>query len=205
MNQAVAGSAKAGRTGDDDYQAVAFSAPDIDDSDVEAVVQTLRSGWITTGSEANTLEAELATYLGVPHVLAVSSCTAALEIALAALHLSPGARVGVPTWTFASSALAAVHNGAVPVLLDVDPATLNLSPTSLSRALDDGLDAVVGVHFGGQPLEPTIHEACAAAGTPLVEDAAHALGTSDHRGMVAGQRTAGACFSFYANKNLTIG
>lgn len=187
-----------------DRREVLFAAPGITEGDVEAVVSALRSGWITTGTECEKLEAELSAYLDVPHVVSVSSCTAALEIALAFLDLPPGARVGVPTWTFASSALAAVHNGARPVLLDVDPETLNLSQAALERAIDERrLDAVVGVHFAGVPLPQQVHELCHARGIPLVEDAAHALGATDHRGSVAGQGTAGACYSFYATKNLT--
>lgn len=186
-------------------RSVPFAAPDIHADDVDAVTQVLASGWITSGSECMALEAELADYLTVDHVVAMSSCTAALDTAVAFLDLPPGAAVGVPTWTFVSTALAAVHAGLVPVLLDVDPNTLNLDLASLDRAIADGLDAVIGVHFGGLPLDRSVHERCADAGIPLVEDGAHALGAHDHRGTLAGQGTAGACFSFYATKNLTSG
>lgn len=184
---------------------IAFSRPDITDVEVRAVERVLRSDWLTTGSVNLDLEAALADYLGVPHVVAVSSCTAALEIAVAHLGLPRGARVGIPTWTFVSTALAAYHRGLIPVLLDVEATTMNLSPDALDRAIDgpDGLDAVIGVHFGGTALSPEIHGRCSLAGIPLIEDAAHALGARDHRGMVAGQGTAGCCYSFYATKNLT--
>jgi dTDP-4-amino-4,6-dideoxygalactose transaminase len=182
---------------------IRFSLPDITDLEVEAATRALLSGWITTGEESRQLEAELAAYLGVPHVVAVSSATAAIEIAVVNLGLPRGARIGVPTWTFVSTALAPFHRGLVPVLIDVDPDTMNLSPAALDRAIEDGLDAVIGVHFGGTPLAPEIYASCAAAGIPLIEDAAHAFGSSDARGMVAGQGTAGCCFSFYATKNLT--
>jgi dTDP-4-amino-4,6-dideoxygalactose transaminase len=184
---------------------VIFAAPDITDDDLVAVTEVLRSGWITTGSECLALEAELAGYLDIPHVVAMSSCTAALETAVAYLDLPAGSTIGVPTWTFVSSALCAVHHGLKPVLLDVDPDTLNLAPDALARAIDEGLDAVIGVHFAGVALAPEVHTVCADAGIPFIEDAAHALGTRDHRGRVAGQGTAGACFSFYATKNLTSG
>lgn len=184
---------------------ILFAVPEIDEDDVLAVADVLRSGWITTGEQCLALEADLGAYLGVDHVVAMSSCTAALETAIAYLGLAPGSRIGVPTWTFVSSALAAVHNGLRPVLLDIDPDTLNLSTQSLQAALSDGLDAIVGVHFAGNPLDVAIHEIAEAAGVPLVEDAAHALGAVDHRGRLAGQGTAGACFSFYATKNLTSG
>lgn len=184
-------------------QPIAFAAPDITDDDIDAVTAVLRSGWLTTGDVCAQLESDLAARLEVPDVVAMSSCTAAIEAAYARLDLPPGSRVGVPTWTFVSSALAPHRAGAAPVLLDVDANTLNLSPASLAAALDAGLEAVVGVHFGGVPLDASVRELCRAAGVPLIEDAAHALGSVDDRGPIAGRGTAGACLSFYATKNLT--
>lgn len=185
--------------------AIHFAVPEIDDDDVAAVTRVLRSGWITTGDECLELESELASYLGVPHVVTTSSCTAALEIALAHLALPPGARVAVPTWTFASSALVAVREGHEVVLVDVDPDTLNVATDALVDAIDEGIDALIAVHFAGVACTEKIHELCRSAGLPIVEDAAHALGTRDHRGLVNGTGTAGACYSFYATKNLTSG
>lgn len=183
---------------------IAFATPAVDEGDIEAVVRVLRSGWLSTGSECQAFEAELAEYTGAPHVVAMSSCTAALEIALEAQRFGPGCRVGVPTWTFASSASAVVRAGAMPVLLDVDPDTLNLAPAALAAALDDGqgLDGVVLVHFAGVPVAREIHDLVTGAGIPVIEDAAHALGGSDHRGPISGVGTVGACYSFYASKNL---
>lgn len=182
---------------------IIFAEPDITDADVAAVTAVMRSGWITTGEQVNQLESSLRAYLAIEHVIAVSSCTAAIEIAAAFLDLPPGSKVGVPTWTFASSGLAAVHNGLHPVLLDVDDDTLNVSVDALSSALEDGLDAVIGVHFGGVPFDRQVRELCRSAGIPLIEDAAHALGAIDDRGRLAGRGSVGACFSFYATKNLT--
>lgn len=184
---------------------ILFAEPEVTDDDVAAVVRALRSGWLTTGAKAAGLEADLSSYLGGTHVVSVSSCTAALEIALAHLRLPAGARVGVPAWTFVSTALAAVHNGLQPVLLDVDPDTLNLAPASLAAALDDGLEAVVPVHFGGVPVARSVHDVAADHGVPVVEDAAHALGARDERGLIGGPGAGPACFSFYATKNLTSG
>jgi len=182
---------------------ILFAVPAIADAEVDAVVRVLRSRWITTGTESALLEEELCTVTGAAHAVAVSSCTAALEIAFAWLALPPGARVGVPTWTFVASAAAPLRAGLQPVLLDVDPDTLNVSPASLAAALDEGLDAVVVVHFGGVGVAPEVLEMCAARGVPVIEDAAHALGTVDHRGPLAGRGTVGACLSFYATKNVT--
>ncbi len=184
---------------------IGLADPSITEDDIAAVVNVLRSGWLTSGPEAAALEEELAEYLGCPHVIAVSSATAALELSFAWLDLPPGARVGVPTWTFPASAIAPYHHGARIVLLDSDPADMNLSVEALDAAIATGLDAVVMVHFGGTPVSEEAHRRCEAAGLPVVEDAAHAFGASDHRGRIAGTGTAGAAFSFYATKNLTSG
>lgn len=182
---------------------VRFAAPALDERDIEAVVAVLRRGWITTGDEAAAFEAELAALTGARHVVAMASCTAAIETAFAHLDLPPGSLVGVPTWTFASSALAPLKHGHRVLLLDVDPDTLNVDAPAVGRGLEAGMAALVAVHFGGVPVGPDVLEAAARAGVPVVEDAAHALGAADHRGPVAGRGTVGACFSFYATKNLT--
>lgn len=184
---------------------VSFSSPEITETDIDAVTDVLRRGWITTGKEALALEQELADYLEVPEVVALSSCTAALEIATAHLDLPTGTRVGVPTWTFASTAFAAVRQGLEVVLLDIDPDTLNLSVDATERAIESGIGCLIPVHFGGVPVERMVLDLCEDAGVAVVEDAAHALGAADHRGSVAGRGTIGAAFSFYATKNLTSG
>lgn len=182
---------------------LAFSRPEIVQDDIDAVVRVLESGWITTGEETRKFEHEMSEYLGVKHVIAVSSATTALEIALVNLKLDRGSPVAVPAWTFVSSALAIERAGYEPVLIDVDPTSLNVCPLSLQAVLESGVSAVVGVHFAGTPMAAEIRKICEQFGAPLVEDAAHAFGTVDDRGLVAGQGTAGACFSFYATKNLT--
>ena len=188
-----------------DAPPVAFAVPDVDLSDHEAVERVLRSRWLTTGEECLRLEEELATFVGAPHVVAVSSCTAALEIALTFLDLPAGARVGVPDWTFVSTALAAHRAGLQVVLLDVEPDTLNVSPSAVAAALQEGLDALLPVHFGGVAVAPEVRALAAGAGVPVIEDAAHALGAADERGPVNGRDVAAACYSFYATKNLSCG
>jgi dTDP-4-amino-4,6-dideoxygalactose transaminase len=183
---------------------IPFAPPDIDDDDIAAVERVLRSGWLTTGEECLKLEAELAAVLEAPHVVAMSSCTAALEIAYAALGLPPGARVGVPTWTFVSSATAPHHHGAVPVLLDVEPDSLNVAPAAVDAAIAS-LDALVVVHYGGVPVAPEVHALAAHAGVPVIEDTAHSFGARDHRGAMSGLGSVASCLSFYATKNLTSG
>ncbi|MEZ5321274.1 MAG: DegT/DnrJ/EryC1/StrS family aminotransferase [Microthrixaceae bacterium] len=183
---------------------IGFGWPEVTAQDEQAVQRVLRSGWLSSGPECEAFEGELAEFLNASHVVTLSSCTAALEVALASLHLRPGARVGVPTWTFVATAGAVVRSGGKPVLLDIDPATLNLAPESLDAAVGS-IDAVIPVHFGGVPVARSVREVASDAGVPVIEDAAHALGASDDRGRLAGGGTVGACFSFYATKNLTSG
>jgi dTDP-4-amino-4,6-dideoxygalactose transaminase len=190
-------------TGDPSGPTISFAPPHITDDDIEAVAATLRSGWLSTGSQCTALEEELSARVQAPHVIAMSSCTAALQIAAASLRLGPGARVGVPTWTFVASASSIVHCGAVPVLLDVEEDSLNVSPAAVEAAIAEGLDALMVVHFAGVPVDRAVLDLAAAAGIPVIEDAAHALGASDHRGPISGAETVGACYSFYATKNLT--
>ena len=186
---------------------VTFARPEITEADIEAVTAVLRSGWITTGPVCASLEAELAEHLHIDHVIAVASCTAGLELALAYLDLPAGSRVAVPTWTFAATALVVHHAGAVPVFIDIDPATLNISAESLAGALeaDPGIRAVLPVHVAGVPVDAEVGAVCDNYGVPFFEDAAHALGSTDFDGPVAGRRSLGAAFSFYATKNITSG
>lgn len=173
---------------------------------MDAVRAVLESGWITTGDVSSGFERDLEAYLGADHVVACSSNTMAEEICLAYLDLPTGSRVGIPSWTFASTGIAAHRVGLLPVLLDVDEDDLNLSALSLEAALnaEPGLDAVVGVHYGGRAMSPEIRRLCSRHSIPFIEDAAHALGTSDDRGLIRGSgETLAACFSFYATKNLS--
>lgn len=178
---------------------VDFASPEILDEDVEAVVAVLRSGWLTTGHVAQDFEQALAAETGARHVVATSSCTTALECAVAALRLPPGARVAVPSWTFVSSVTVLLRLGLQPVMVDSDAATLNMSPESLRRAARRGLAAVVPVHFAGNPVDAAVFELARGLGVPIVEDCAHALGAR----FPAGHRSVARCYSFYATKNLT--
>src|SRR2546428_14179763 len=114
---------------------VPFFRPEIDDGDIAAVVEVLRSGWLTTGPRAKEFEAAFARYVGAAHTVAVSSCTAALHLALAALGLKRGQAVVVPTLTFASTAEVITYFDARPVFVDVDPETLCMDPAALESAL----------------------------------------------------------------------
>jgi len=155
-----------------------YALPSIGEEEIAEVVDSLRSGWLTSGPKVKRLEGELAAYLGARHALAVSSCTAALHIALTALGIGPGDEVIVPTMTFCSTANVVVHLGACPVLVDVGP-DLNVTPEAIEAALTPRTKAIVPVHYGGQPCDlEAIYALAARHGLPVVEDAAHAIGAS---------------------------
>ncbi|MCC6438630.1 MAG: DegT/DnrJ/EryC1/StrS family aminotransferase [Acidimicrobiales bacterium] len=176
-----------------------FAQPEITEGDIESITAALRSRWLTTGSVTARLEAELAEYLGVRHALAVSSCTTALEAAVASLRLPAGSPVAVPAWTFVSTVSVLIRLGLRPVLCDADPDTLGLSVASFEQALRGGVRAAVPVHFAGLPVADVVLERSVAAGIDVVEDCAHALGTV----LDPARPVRAACYSFYATKNLT--
>jgi dTDP-4-amino-4,6-dideoxygalactose transaminase len=175
-------------------------------SDARAAVdRVLGSGWVTTGPEVACFEEEFAGSVGAKHAVAVSSCTAAIELGLRAMHLPAGSRVLTSAVTFCGVAHAITRAGHRPVLVDVDARTMMPSPETAARAARGGADAMVVLHFAGHPA-PVV-ELAAAARLPLqrvVEDAAHGPGISVG-GRAVGSISAATCFSFYATKNLPIG
>ncbi len=182
-----------------------MNSPDLSSPDRAAVDATLRSGWIGTGPQCAAFERELADFLGAPDVVCLSSCTAALELVYDYLQVGVGTRVAVPAWTYAATATPAAIRGAQVVLVDSDPDSLAMDSESLSSVLETGVDVVVPVHFGGTPVPADLHQMCADAGVPVIEDAAHAFGATDHRGVIWGSGSVAAAFSFHATKNLTCG
>ena len=171
-----------------------------------AAQRVLESGWVTTGPEVAAFEAEFAAYVGAPYAIAVSSCTAALELSLRYLRLPEGAPVLVSDLTFCGAVQAIVHAGLRPVLVDVSPVTGMPTPetTHAAHLRCGGAEAMVVVHWAGDPAD--VAALAAAADLPLdrvVEDAAHAVGTA-HGDRRVGDGAA-VCFSFYATKNLPIG
>lgn len=172
-----------------------------------AVMRVLDSGWLSTGPEVAAFEAEFAAYVEASHAVAVSSCTAAIELGLRALRLPPGSPVLTTTLTFCGAVHAIVHAGLRPVLVDVDPETLMPGCAEVAAAAHraGGAAAMVVLHFAGRPAP--VADVAAAADLPLarvVEDAAHGPGMLVEGGCV-GALSAATCFSFYATKNLPIG
>lgn len=192
-------------------QFLPFALPQIGDDEIAEVVDSLRSGWVTTGPKVKRFEAELAAYVGASHTIAVSSCTAGLHLALCALGVGPGDEVVVPTLTFCATANVVVHLGARPVLVDVGPDG-NVTPEALEAAITPRTKALVPVHFAGQACElDAIYALAARHGLPVVEDAAHAIGSSYRGRRIGADDLAPAglrrvtVFSFYATKNMTTG
>ncbi|MCC7137729.1 MAG: DegT/DnrJ/EryC1/StrS family aminotransferase [Planctomycetes bacterium] len=185
--------------------AVEFYRHALREEDVEAVARVLRGTFLTTGPVCREVEASLAAYLGVPHVLTMTSCTAALEVALRAFGIGPGDEVIVPAFTFVATATAVLHVGATPVLADVDRETGCLGVAGVVRARTPRTRCVIPVHLYGQMADvEAIREVLADPRVRILEDAAHCVeGTL--RGVRPGQATDGAAFSFYATKNLTCG
>ena len=182
-----------------------FAPPSIGDEEIAEVVDTLRSGWITTGPKTARFEQEFARYLGAPGALAVNSCTAALHTALLTAGVGAGDEVITTPLTFAATANVIEHVRARPVFVDVDPETLQIDPDGLEAAVTPRTRAIIPVHFGGHPADlDAVDTVASRHGLLVVEDAAHAL-PARFRGRLIGSRGNPVAFSFYATKNLTTG
>jgi dTDP-4-amino-4,6-dideoxygalactose transaminase len=193
-----------------------FCQPDIGQAEIDEVVDTLRSGWVTTGPKVKRFESDFATYIGCKHAIAVNSCTAGLHVSMAALGVGPGDEVLVPTLTFCSTANVVVHLGARPVLVDVGD-DFNVTPQAIEAAITPRTKVIVPVHYGGQACDlAAIYEIASDHKLAVVEDAAHAVGATYHGSRVGSDAVSGAVrgsrgvkvatvFSFYATKNMTTG
>jgi dTDP-4-amino-4,6-dideoxygalactose transaminase len=193
-------------TAEQDY--LPFARPSITDADRQAVLEVLDSGWLTTGPRSKEFEARFAETVGTRHAVALNSATAALHLALEGLGVGPGDEVIVPTWTFAASAEVITYRGAVPVLVDIDPVTLNATPDAIGEAVTPRTRAVIAVHLGGRPMAigPLV-DAMDQRGIPVVEDTAHAFPSriGSLGGRLAGTIGRVGAYSFYATKTITTG
>ena len=184
---------------------VPFHQASIGEAEAAAAAAVIRSGWLTTGPRSFEFEQQFAEYVGAKYALAVNSCTAALHLALEAIGLSNGDEVLVPTVTFTATGEVVGYFGAQPVLVDVDPLTLNLCPVDAERKITAKTRAIIPVHFAGQPCDmDAIHDLAQRHGLRVVEDAAHAVPASYH-GRPIGSVSETTCFSFYATKTLSTG
>jgi len=184
---------------------IPFALPDVSQAEIDAVVQVLRSGWVTTGPRTKEFEAAFAQAVESPHCVMVNSCTAALHLALEAVGVKPGDEVIVPTLTFAASAEVVRYLGAVPVLVDVRRSDHNVDPAAVERALSPRTRAIIPVHFAGVPADMDDLVALARAkNIPVIADSAHAF-PATYRGRNVGTLADITCFSFYATKTITTG
>jgi dTDP-4-amino-4,6-dideoxygalactose transaminase len=175
------------------------------DEEIASVVETLRSGWLTSGPRAALLEERFAARAGTSHAVATSSCTAALHLALVAAGLGEGDEVVTTSFTWPATTNAILHTGARPVFADVHPETLNIDPEAIRAVIGPRTRAVVPVHFAGAPCDMDAIMAIAREHSlTVVEDAAHAVETTvgDRRVGSIGDYT---CFSLYATKSLAGG
>src|SRR6266568_4044095 len=182
-----------------------FALPHITQAEIDEVVDTLRSGWLTTGPKTKRFEREFAQRVGAPYALALNSGTAAMHLALDAIGLQSGDEVIVPVYTFTATAEVAVYYRARPVFVDVDPVTCNLDPAQLEKRITSRTRAIMVVHIAGLPAEvDAIHAIAKEHGLPVIEDAAHAF-PAKYRGQMIGTTSDLTAFSFYATKALTTG
>ncbi len=184
-----------------------FALPDIGEAEIAAVTDALRSGWVTTGPKAKAFEEAFSAYLGGDvSCIAVNSATAGLHLALEAIGIEPGDEVIAPSLTFTATVEIVRYLGGNPVLIDVDPVTLNMDPHQIRQAITDRTKAIMPVHYAGLSCDMTAILAIAEEyGLKVVEDAAHALPTT-HQGQLIGTLPSDVTvFSFYANKTITTG
>jgi len=182
-----------------------FSRPAIGEEEINQVIDTLKSGWLTMGRKTKEFEEKFGEFTGARHAMSVNSCTSGLFLSLLALGIGPGDEVITTPFTFVSTANVITHTGAKPVFVDIVPSTLNIDPVGIEAAITERTKAIIPVHFAGAPCDMReINRIAGKYGLFIVEDAAHALG-AEYDGEKIGCGGNVVCFSFYPNKNITTG
>lgn len=190
-----------------ELECIPFALPDIGDEEIAEVVDSLRSGWLTTGPKVKRFEKDFAQYIGGGvGAVAVNSATAGLHLALEAIGIKAGDEVITTTYTFTATAEVIRYLGADPVFVDIDPVTLNLDPNLIEAAITPRTKAIVPVHFGGLACDMhAIMHIARKHGLRVIEDAAHALPTRYGGSLIGALDTDATVFSFYATKTITTG
>lgn len=186
---------------------IVFGAPDIGDAEIREVLATMESGWLGTGPRVAEFEAQFAALkeVGPQQVGAMNSCTAALHLSLLVAGVGPGDEVITSPLTFCATANAILHTGAKPVLVDVDPLTMNIDPAGIEPKITARTKALLPVHFAGLPCAmDEINAIAQQHRLAVIEDCAHAV-EATYRSRPTGTLGDFGCFSFYANKNITTG
>jgi dTDP-4-amino-4,6-dideoxygalactose transaminase len=179
----------------------------LSEEDVDAVLEVMRSGWLTMGPQTEQFEAALAAYMGASHAVAVSSGSAALHLSCLAAEIGSGDEVIVPALTFVSTVSAVIHAGGTPVFCDVlGPDDLNLDPDDVRRRITARTKAVIAVHLGGYAAElAELRRLCDEHGLVLIEDCAQAIGARAVDGRAVGTVGELGCYSFFSKEQLSIG
>jgi len=184
---------------------IPFHKPYITDEEISEVVDSLRSGWLTMGPKTVRFEKEFCEYIGSKYTVSVSSCTAALHLALRVIGIDRDDEVILPTMTFTATAEVVTYMGARPVLVDIERDTHNIDIHEIDKAITGKTKAIIPVHFAGQPCDmDEIMEVARERGLYVIEDAAHAL-PAWYKGKKIGTISDMTCFSFYATKTLATG
>ncbi len=182
-----------------------FSTPTIEDDEINEVVDSLKSGWITTGPKVKRFEDAFKAYVGAPFAVPLSSATAGLHLTLLALGIKEGDEIITTPMTFASTVSMIVLCGGKPVLADIEPGTLNIDPAKIREKITGRTRAIIPVHFAGQSCDmDPIFAMAKEFGLIVIEDAAHAAGT-EYKGRRIGSFDSISIFSFHPNKNITTG
>ncbi|EJL6399102.1 UDP-4-amino-4,6-dideoxy-N-acetyl-beta-L-altrosamine transaminase [Vibrio cidicii] len=185
-----------------------FALPEIGEEEIAEVVDSLRSGWVTTGPKAKRFEEQFSAFLGDEKLesIAVNSATSGLHLALEAIGVGPGDEVIVPTYTFTATAEIVRYLGATPIMVDVEESTFNMTPTAFEAAISEKTKAVIPVHFAGLACDMDEFISIARKhDIRIIEDAAHALPTVYNGKLIGTLDTDVTVFSFYANKTMTTG
>ena len=182
-----------------------FHQPSIEDEEIQEVVDTLKSGWITTGPKTKLFEKKFQEYIGCKHAIAVSSCTAGLHLALVAAGVGQGDEVITTPYTFATTGEVIIQIGAKPVFVDIEEDGFNIDVTKIPEAITPETKAIIPIHFAGEPCDmDEIMKIAQENNLFVIEDAAHAVG-AEYKGKKIGNIGDVTVFSFYATKNLTTG
>lgn len=182
-----------------------FGQPLITEDEINEVLDSMKKSWLGTGPKVQKFEADFRQYKGASYSAAVNSCTAALHLACLALELQPGDEVITTSMTFCATVNAIIHSGATPVIVDIDPKSLNIDPKEIEKKITKKTKAVLIVHFAGWPCDmDAILAITKKHKLFLIEDCAHAIET-EYKGKKAGMFGDFGCFSFYATKNITTG
>jgi dTDP-4-amino-4,6-dideoxygalactose transaminase len=182
-----------------------FGSPAIEEHEIQEVVSSMRSGWLGTGPKVAQFEKDFAAYKGTQNAVAVNSCTAALHLSLLAASLKPGDEVITAALTFCATVNAIIHAGATPVIVDVDPLTMNMNPERVNSVLSPKTRAILPVHFAGRPCEmDALCDIAKQHNLKIIEDCAHAIET-EYKGLKTGTIGDFGCFSFYVTKNVITG